>query len=274
MVILPSSIMVRAVLASVFAGSLCGLVGVHVTRMKLNTIAFSTAHAALAGAALGVLLEMDPSLIGMVLALATVAFLGPLGDLLGIPFDLVSMVLFSTYTAAAFIFLSISPGGVLSAQAVSSVLWGSALTATSGYVMFLFLMLIFVLIYLLAFRPQLLAVLYDSRLAEAEGINVRAYKYSLMFVTGMTVAFVLKLVGGFLVFALLFIPASAAILASENIRHIISLSAIFGGASALAGLFLSLALDLPAGACIVLMAVAFLTAVAVYSHSRGRLRRV
>ena len=47
-----SGLILNAVLAGVMAGSLCGCTGVLCTRMKINTIAFATAHAALAGSAL------------------------------------------------------------------------------------------------------------------------------------------------------------------------------------------------------------------------------
>lgn len=267
------TILIRAFIAAVFAGFLCGLMGVHITRLNLNTVAFSTAHAALAGAALAMFLGMEPSTIGLILAILTALFLGPLADLFHIPFDLFSMSLFSIYTAFAFIFISISPGGVISAQAVSSILWGSILTVTSGYTVFLSILFFLVLIYIIAFFPQLKSLLFDSKLAEAEGINVKAYKYSLMFLSGVTVSLILKLVGGFLVFSLLFIPAASAFLLSENIKLILCFSAILGSFSAVGGIFLSLLLDLPTGACIVLMATFILIISAVYAHFFGRLRK-
>jgi ABC-type Mn2+/Zn2+ transport system permease subunit len=43
-------------------------------------------------------------------------------------------------------------------------------------------------------------------MAEASGIPTRPFYYLILFLTGITVAFSLKLVGGLLIFALIVIP--------------------------------------------------------------------
>jgi ABC-type Mn2+/Zn2+ transport system permease subunit len=48
-----------------------------------------------------------------------------------------------------------------------------------------------------------MSVLFNRKLAEASGINTRVFYCSILLVTGLSVAFSLKLVGGLLVYALI-----------------------------------------------------------------------
>ncbi len=246
------SILLNAIIASILAGSLCGLIGIFMIRLKLNTIGFSTAHAALAGAALGVFLQVDPSLLSIVFAMFTSLILGPLSDIIRLPLDLISMILFSLYTSLAFIFIFLSPGTALSAEAVSNVLWGSILAINYGYLVLLSCLLFIVILFVWCFKIKLLAILHDRRLAEAEGIQTSYYLYSLIFLLGFIIAVTLRITGGFLVFSLLFNPSAASLQLSSNIRRILILSPILSSTSALLGLFISYTFDWPVGASIAL----------------------
>ncbi|MCX8176212.1 MAG: hypothetical protein N3E48_03140, partial [Candidatus Bathyarchaeota archaeon] len=64
-----SMLIFNAIIAGAMAGSLCGCTGILCTRIGLNTIAFATAHAALAGAALSLVVGGDPIALGLILAL-------------------------------------------------------------------------------------------------------------------------------------------------------------------------------------------------------------
>ena len=266
-----SLILTYAVISSIVSGALCGTSGALLMRLRLTTIGFLMAHAALAGAALGVYLEMDPVPLSLLLVVITGLILGPLSDALRLPSDLVSMTLFSLYTALALIFVYLSPGTALSAEAVSSILWGSVLAVTTGLLTLLLTLLIIMILFLLAFRLQLLAVLYNQKLAEAEGIPVSAIMYSLIFLGGVIVALTLRVTGGFLVFSLLFNPSAAAFQISDDMRKVIILSAVLGALSAQMGLILSLSLDLPVGASIALMSSAMLSVTSLVSKMKETL---
>jgi len=266
-----SLILTYAVISSIVSGALCGTSGALLMRLRLTTIGFLMAHAALAGAALGVYLEMDPVPLSLLLVVITGLILGPLSDALRLPSDLVSMTLFSLYTALALIFVYLSPGTALSAEAVSSILWGSVLAVTTGLLTLLLTLLIIMILFLLAFRLQLLAVLYNQKLAEAEGIPVSAIMYSLIFLGGVIVALTLRVTGGFLVFSLLFNPSAAAFQISDDMRKVIILSAVLGALSAQMGLILSLSLDLPVGASIALMSSAMLAVTSLVSKMKETL---
>ena len=239
-----------ATIASILAGTLCGLSGILMTRLELKTASFSMAHAAMAGAALGIYLGVKPEVPAFLLALLTAQFIGPLVDYLNISADLVSMSFFSTYTALAFIFTYLSPETALSAQTLSIIFWGSVLAVDFGYIVFLSLALASMIIYLLAFWPQIKSILFDRKLADVEGLKTSYYVYSIIMLTGVVIIIILRLVGGFLVFSLLYTTSAAATRIKCSLGKMMVYSGLLGAASGLTGLFSSLILDLPVGACI------------------------
>ena len=245
-------IIIQAIIGGTIAGILYGVLGILMTRLKLNTIVFSSAHSALAGAALSLILPLDQIILSTGFVLFTALILGPLSDALLLPLDQISMVLLSIYTALALIFIYLAPGAVTSPEVLAKVFWGSVFAINIQYVILLFGLLVILLLYLSFSWTKLKAILYDRRLAEAEGISTKSYIYSLILLTGITIVFVLKIVGGLLVYAILFNPATAASKLAHNIEKRIVLSALFGVLSVLLGVLLSLCFNLPVGACIAL----------------------
>ena len=62
MISLPPQLIITAIIGSVLAGVVCSLMGVFVVRMNLSSIGFCMSHAAFAGAALGLVISIDPLL--------------------------------------------------------------------------------------------------------------------------------------------------------------------------------------------------------------------
>ena len=263
------SVLLTAILAGALAGSLCGSTGILCDRLGLRTVAFAVAHGALAGAAFSFVIGGSSILMGMAFALFTSIILGPLADAFEIPIDLVSMTLFSLYNALTFIFIILSPGIVLAAEKVTQLLWGSVLAVTLDYLIILSAIAVLYALFLVVMWHRIAPILFDRRLAEAEGIRVRVYAYALIIVTGLVVVFTLRITGGFLVFSLIYIPASSALQLSENMKVIVALSALLGTISAVSGVFLSFFIDLPVGSSIVICAALIL----LTSSTAGYLRR-
>lgn len=266
-----SMLLISSIIGGVLAGGLCGAVGAVCNRLKLMTMAFSMAHAALAGSALALLLGADIISLAMLLAIMTATILGPLADHLRIPVDLVSMTLFSLYNALAFIFIISAPGPVLMTESVGQLIWGSILAIRPTYLAYFFLASLIALAFLAIFWGKISSILFDIRLAEAEGVNVRAYKYVILVIAGTTVTLALRMTGGFLVFSLLYVPAAASLQLQASMRGIIAASWILGSASASIGLITSFLYDLPAGSSITITALTILLIASAYSKLRASL---
>ena len=265
-----SLLMVTCFIAGGLAASLCSLAGVLCARMALTTIVFAVAHGVLAGAALSLLVGGDAFILGFSLALVTAIILGPLRDFLNIPIDIASMTLFSIYNALTFLFIVLAPGVVLMTERVSGILWGSVLAITWKHLIILIMLTFAYLLFLYTQHPRILPILFDKKLAEAEGINVKLYTYTFLILTGMIIAVSLKIVGGFLVFSLLYLPAASALQLSENIKHILAISAGVGSTGAILGIISSFIYDLPVGPCIVISTAILFVASSIIGHMRRR----
>jgi ABC-type Mn2+/Zn2+ transport system permease subunit len=259
----------RAMIACVLAGFLTGLIGVFVVRMRLSAIGYSMAHGAFAGAALGVATAINPLATGLLFASGTAFMIGPIADKARLHADTITSIVFPLNMALAFVFLTLAPQVGLSSQA-ANVLWGSVISMTNTDLVYLVTLFAATLAIVYFVWKELFAIMFNRKLAEADGINTKLFIYLIIFMAGVVVTFSLKLVGGLLIYALLFNPASSALQFSENMRKIIIASPLIGMATTISGLFASLSFDLPVGSCIVIVSTAVFAISLLLSPKRRR----
>lgn len=252
------NIFLLSIVSALFAGGLCGAVGFHVQRFGVTTMSFGIAHAALAGAALGLLLGVDSTMSAMLLALIIALFMGIVLIRISYGRELISMAIFSASSAIALFAIYVSSAKVLATTSVAIILWGSLLAITFEKLVLLITLSILFSLYIVACRVHIDAILYDKKLAEAEGVNVQLHTLILLFFTGAVIAIALKLTGGFLVFTLLYNPVATALQIAKSARKQLVLSSILGSISAITGLIVSYIIDLPVGATIALTSTTIL----------------
>jgi zinc transport system permease protein len=104
--------------------------------------------------------------------------------------------------------------------------------------------------------PKLLMLAIHSELAEAEGIDRDRTKAMFVVLLAVVVAVAIKIVGLLLVVAIFIMPATAARTFAATPERMVLLAAAIGVGGALAGLALSVAVDVPGGPAIVLVLAA------------------
>jgi ABC-type Mn2+/Zn2+ transport system permease subunit/ubiquinone/menaquinone biosynthesis C-methylase UbiE len=255
-VILPTSLVIKILVGAVLAALACSLIGVFIVHMKITSIGYCMSHAAFAGAALGLLIGcyidgFDPLITTVLFTIMVAILLGPLSDKTQLDSNIVLGIMFSLMLALAFIFLSMMPTGVMSGQAVS-ILWGSIFGLDLiDFIILITLNLIIILI-LIVFYKEFLAIMFNKKVALASGINVNFFNFLILCLTALVVSFSLKIVGALLVYALIVNPTSSAYQFIYSTKKLFIVSPIFGIISALAGVFLSLAMDFPIGSSIII----------------------
>jgi len=242
-----------ALLAAVLSGNLCGAIGFYVQRLKITTLSFSVAHAALAGASIGLILNLDPVYSAMIVAVASALILGVIFTRVEYGRELISMAVFSTSSAIAVFAIYLSNVRVLATASIAVVLWGSLLAITVEKLILLLLTLFIFVLYILAYKIQIDSMLYDVKMAEAEGINVQMHMLIMLFFAGLIISSSLRLTGGFLVFTLLYNPVAASFQISRRAHMQLLVSSILGASSASSGLIVSYILDWPVGATIAIV---------------------
>jgi len=269
MIILESTIMLRALVGCILSGLLASVIGVFVVKMKISAIGYCMSHSAFAGAALGVAFALDPLLTAFLFAALTALLIGPFAEKARLHADIITGILFPLNMALAFIFITLSPEIGLKSD-IGSILWGSIFAITNSNIVYLISLcsVSFALIFL--FWKELFAITFNRKMAEADGINTKPLVFFIIFLVGMVITLSLKLVGGLLIFTLVFNPASSAFQFSHNMRRIMILSPLIGGGSCVGGLYTSLLLDLPVGSCIVLISTLIFAISVIISPKRRK----
>jgi zinc/manganese transport system permease protein len=262
-------IMGRAFLSCVLIGVLTGLMGVFVVRMRLSAIGYSMAHGAFAGAALGVATSTNPLISAMLFASFIALIIGPVADKARLHADTITSIVFPLNMALAFIFLTLTPEIGLTSQ-VANVLWGSIISITKSDLVYMIILCATTLSIIYFAWKELFAIMYNRKLAEADGINTKLFVYLIILLSGVVTTLSLKLVGGLLIYALLFNPASSALQYLEDMRKVVIASPLIGVATNLLGLLASLYLDIPVGSCIVLISTIVFAFSVMISPKRKR----
>jgi manganese/iron transport system permease protein len=257
----------RAAIACVLCGASCSLLSVFVVLMRMPLIGVSMSHAAFAGAVLGMLLDVNPFLSGLVLCLLTAGALGPLSDRTDMAPENVLAILFSLLMGLAFLGMGIltrTKAGAL------SLMWGSLLSLSRMDIWVLAAITLLLVLFIILFFKEIRSVLFNRRLAASSGIPERPIYYALLFLTGAVVSSNLATVGGLLIFALLVQPGATALQLTYDLRTFFIISMASGIGACVLGLIASYLFDLPSGAAVVLMATIIFAAAYVFSPKRRR----
>jgi len=272
---IPWMFILPSILGAILAGFACSTMGNFVVRMNLSSIGYCMSHAAFAGAAFGIFIAIDPMLTAVLFAIITAMVLGPLAEKARLESNVVIGFMFSFMIAIAFIFLYAKQGGEAATGKALSILWGSLYSVTFNDVILLGVLSFILLVFVTVFYKELLAVMFNRKMAESVGINTRIFYFAVLFFTGFAVALSLKLVGGILVFALIINPTSTSYQFFFDFKKIMIFSPLFGVISCMIGFGFSWFYDFPIGASIVIVS-SLMFAVAILispKRKKGRIFR-
>jgi ABC-type Mn2+/Zn2+ transport system permease subunit len=137
---------------------------------------------------------------------------------------------------------------------VYGYLFGSVLTVTGEELRIIGGLSILVLGLILIFSKELYFIAFDQEMAEASGVPARRIFFLLLTLVALTVVVSLKTVGAILVFAMILIPASTAYQLTHSLTTLTLYSTSIGVTTAVGGVLISAAWDVPSGPAIVLLA--------------------
>ncbi len=207
--LISNNVVCHALEAMIFASIACSILGVIISRMNLSSIGFTMSHAAFAGAAIGMFLEMNAQIAATAFSMAVAALIGPVSDKAKMAADATLGVLFAMSMAVAIFLISYMEymGKGLSS---SALLFGDVVSLYREEIYALAAVSALAIIFVLAFYKEISAIMFNMKIAEAAGIRVKLVYYILLFIIAISVALSLNIVGGLLIFVLLVTPASIA----------------------------------------------------------------
>jgi manganese/iron transport system permease protein len=259
--------MQRAFVAALVVGLLCSTMGTYVILRKLSFIGDGIAHASFAGIVIAYLRGANFYIGAGIVAVLTALGIGFVHRRGRISLDTTIGVLFTGMFALGVYLMSQQRSYAVDLQ---SFLFGDILAVQSQDLWLICALSVAVAATVIVLYRGLLYTTFDPVVAQASGIHAALYEYALLVMLALTIVVALQAVGIVLVAALLVTPAAAAYQLTSRFAPMMTLSAVFGAASTLGGLYLSYYVRASSGATIVLFAtVLFFAALAA-----SRLRRV
>jgi zinc transport system permease protein len=262
--LLEHSFLQYALLAGLLASIPCGVVGSFVVIRRISYIAGGIAHTVLAG--LGVVhylqvvhgfTALSPMAGAVLAALLAAGVIGWVSLHLRQREDTVIGAVWAMGMATGIIFISLTPGY---STDLMSYLFGNILMVSATDLWLIAVLDLVVLVVVVLFHKQLLAVCFDSEFATLRGVHVERFYFLLLGLTALTVVLLVSVVGIILVIALLTLPAAMANLFAGRLRNMMITASLLCALLTTAGLALSYGPDLPAGAVTILLTgVAFFT---------------
>ncbi|MBD2077540.1 metal ABC transporter permease [Phormidium sp. FACHB-592] len=240
--------MQRAMIGGVLTGLMGGMLGSFTILRQLSFFSDALGHAALLGISIGLLMGINPSVVLLPFAVLFALGVTYLLERTRLWTDALLNIIYSSSLAIAIIILSFVgeyKGGL------NNLLFGDILAVRELDLVFSSLLLIVCVVLVgLTLRTQMLVTLHEP-LAIARGVSVSAHRTAFIVLLSLVVGISIKAIGVLLVSAFVVIPACAARLLSRNFTNYVLLSAGLGAFSAVVGMVLSAAFNLPSGPTIV-----------------------
>lgn len=260
----------KALFVSMLSALVCGVVGTHVVLRGMTFIGDAVAHAVFPGIAIAFVLQGSLLLGGVVAGVLTAVLISVVGQHRRLREDSVIGVFFVAAFALGIVIISRAPGY---AGSLTSFLFGSITGIPNETLVTSTVFALVVLGLLMLLHRDLVAVGMDRGYAAAVGLPVLALDIALSVLVTLAVVMSIQTIGNILVIALLVTPAAAARLLTERVVPMMLLAATIGAVSAVLGIYLSWALDLPTGGVIVLVATAAFLLAWMGSPRHGVIRR-
>jgi ABC-type Mn2+/Zn2+ transport system permease subunit len=265
--------MQRALFGCALIGFTNGCLSVFIVLRRLALMADALAHSMLPGLAVAILLfGLAPA--GLFAgALVAALFVAGGAQLISrnsrVKEDTSLGLLFACALALGVVLLSLSPAQV----ELHHYLFGNILGLANVDLWIIYVIALIVLPVLIALERPLFLMMFEPSIAASQGVPVRLLNYLLIGALVLSMISSLQAVGVVLALGMLIAPAATVYLFSDSFSKLFWGGGLLGMASSCLGLLVSYWLNLPAGACIVLlMGVIFLAAL-MFSPKYGVLAR-
>lgn len=243
----------NALVAGLFAGLICGVIGTFVVVNRLVFLAGGIAHAAYGGIGLALFLGI-PYIIGtLAFSLGAALIMTAVTLKAAHRSDTFIGVLWAVGMAVGVILTDLTPGYNVD---LMSYLFGSILAVPSAEIWWMTALGAAVLILTLIYYRDLIAISYDPEFASLRGVPVGPLYFLFMALVAVSIVFIIRVVGLILVIALLSIPPYIAEKYARSLGAMMALAVFLSMIFNIAGLWAAYVFDLSSGPCIILAAAA------------------
>lgn len=272
--ILQSEWAIRALIASVLVGIICGILGCFIVLRNMALIGDALSHAILPGVVFAYIILGSYSVLGFFIGSTIAGLLAAV---------MITWIQHNSKTkddaAIGIVFTALFSLGVMGISWLSrnqgihldlkDFLFGNVLGVSNDDLWLTGIIAIYVILNIIVFYRYLFISTFQPVIARTMGISVTIIHYFLMLLLSFAVVASLRTVGVILVVAMLITPASTALLLSNRLKTVLFVSAGIGVFSAISGLIASILLNTtPGPAMAVIAAIIYLLAL-LFSPEKG-----
>ena len=253
----------NALLAAIFAGITCGIVGTYVVARRMVFLCGGITHASFGG--LGIALYAGVNPIGGALIFATLSAMGIewASDKGKIREDSAIGIIWSIGMAIGALFMSLTPG--YTSGDLAGYMFGSIVTVTSQDITVLGIFTLLCVIGTILWWRPIMYLAFDRDFTASQGIASRVASYVLTVIVAITIVLAIRIMGIVLLLSLFTIPAVTANILSKSYAKITLLSAAIAVCGAVGGLVASYNWEIPPGTCIIFILTVVLIAAKLLS---------
>jgi zinc transport system permease protein len=244
--------MQRAFIAGLITAILASISGSFIVLRRYSLMTETLAHTALVGVAIGLFAGISTLWAAVGVSVLSAWLIEYLRERFGLYSDAILAIFLSGSLALAIIIVSIS--GAFN-NSLFSYLFGSILAVNREDLIIMGVFGTVATVLLLGFSKAFLFIAYDEEVAKTSGIKVRALNYLLVTIVAVIVALSIRIVGTFLIAALMVIPTVAALQFKKSFFQTVILALLFACFSVILGMVFSYIYSLPSGAAIVMCVI-------------------
>lgn len=240
----------RAFAAGLAISLITPILGLLLILRRQSLLSDTLSHISLAGVALGLLLQWQPTYTTLLVVVVASLIIEYLRNVYADFSEISVAMMMAVGMSVALVLLSVSDNS--QGFQIEQFLFGSILLISDQEVALLYGLAVIIIVLYLIFRKPLYVMSFDEATAYTAGLPVKVMSIVFSVITGVAISIMMPIVGALLVSALIVIPSATAIKISSSFTQTILAAFVISLIGILTGISLSYQIDTPPGASITL----------------------
>ena len=242
----------NAIIASLLASIISGIIGVIVVEKKLMMMSGGIAHTSYGGVGFGYLMGFEPILGAFLISIIAAISLAFIKRRNISQLDMIVGLFWSLGMGLGILFISLMPGYP---PDMSSYLFGNILAITRSDLYLMASLTGIIVISMIAFFNYWKSYMFDEEFVSVLGIRIAFFDYLTFIIIALAVVVMIRVVGIILILALFTAPTAIAEFMTRSLKTRMLASIGISIGLCLSGLALSYVLNIATGATIVILSV-------------------
>jgi len=261
----------NALIAGILVSIITGIIGSLIVVNKMVFLSGGIAHSAYGGLGLSIYFGLPMLLSTSVFAVLVTILIASLTYQKRENLDTIIGLTWAMGMSFGILLVDLTPG--YNAD-LMSYLFGSILAVDSDDIVFMSILLGFIILTLLFFYRDILAVSYDSEYANLRGIKTRFFYTLVLILSALTIVISIKIVGLILVIALLTIPIYIAQRFCNTLFTMMLASGFLSILFTILGLVVSYNYDLSSGPSIILVSSVSMFCIVIFQYLTKKVKPI